>query len=73
LRHLARRPWRAAITELGVAPERIDTVIDMAAVERFGVKFVGSQEAANTGVPGQPIALIAADELVVPRSPKPLR
>ncbi|MBX7455127.1 NADP-dependent oxidoreductase [Mycolicibacterium sp. 3033] len=33
-----------AVTELGVAPGRVDTIIDFAAVERFGVLSVGGAE-----------------------------
>ena len=36
--------------ELGVQPQRIDTIIDFAAVEKFGVKAAGSAEAANAEV-----------------------
>jgi hypothetical protein len=35
-----------AVTELGIAPQRLDTVIDFPALERFGVMFVGNQDAA---------------------------
>jgi NADPH:quinone reductase-like Zn-dependent oxidoreductase len=55
-----------AVTELGVAPERIDTIIDIPAVERFGVKFVGSGDAATAGVLGELAAHVAAGELDVP-------
>jgi NADPH:quinone reductase-like Zn-dependent oxidoreductase len=55
-----------AVTELDVAPERVDTIIDFAAVERFGVKFVGNADAANAGVLAELAGLIAAGELEVP-------
>jgi NADPH:quinone reductase-like Zn-dependent oxidoreductase len=55
-----------AATDLAIAPERIDTIIDMPAVERFGVKFVGSDEAADTSVLAELAALVAAGELEVP-------
>ena len=58
-----------AITELGIAPERIDTIIDFPALERFGalgVKFVGNQDAADAAVLADLAALIAAGELEVP-------
>ena len=55
-----------AITELGVAPERIDTIIDFPALERFGVKFVGNQDGADTAVLAELAALIAAGQLEVP-------
>jgi NADPH:quinone reductase-like Zn-dependent oxidoreductase len=58
-----------AITELGIAPERIDTIIDFPALERFGrfgVKFVGNEDAANAAVPVELAAMIAAGQLEVP-------
>ena len=55
-----------AVTELGVAPDRIDTIIDLPALERFGVKFVGNVDEADAGVLAELAALIAAGELEVP-------
>ncbi|HYB35113.1 MAG TPA: NADP-dependent oxidoreductase [Mycobacterium sp.] len=55
-----------AITELGIAPQRIDTIIDFPALERFGVKFVGNQDAADAAVLAELAALIAAGQLEVP-------
>jgi NADPH:quinone reductase-like Zn-dependent oxidoreductase len=55
-----------AITELGIAPDRIDTIIDFPALERFGVKFVGNQDGADAAVLGELAALIAAGQLEVP-------
>jgi len=55
-----------AVTELGIAPQRIDTLIDFPALERFGVMFVGNQDAADAGVLAELAALIAAGELEVP-------
>jgi NADPH:quinone reductase-like Zn-dependent oxidoreductase len=55
-----------AVTELGVAPDRIDTIIDLPALERFGVKFVGNVDAAHAGVLAELAVLIAAGELEVP-------
>ncbi|MGO9692640.1 MAG: zinc-binding dehydrogenase, partial [Mycobacterium sp.] len=55
-----------AVTELGIAPQRIDTVIDFPALERFGVMFVGNQDAADAAVLAELAALIAADQLEVP-------
>lgn len=39
-----------AVNELGVARERVDTVIDFAAIEQFGVLGVGSAEATTAAV-----------------------
>ena len=52
--------------KLGVAPNRIDTVIDFAAAEKYGVKTDGSQAAANAEVLGQLAGLIAAGRLEIP-------
>ena len=55
-----------AVTELGIAPDRIDTIIDFPALERFGVKFVGNQDGADAAVLAELAALIAAGQLEVP-------
>ena len=55
-----------AITELGIAPDRIDTIIDFPALERFGVKFVGNQDGADAAVLAELAALLAAGQLEVP-------
>jgi NADPH:quinone reductase-like Zn-dependent oxidoreductase len=52
--------------KLGVAPNRINTIIDFAAVEKYHVKADGSQAAANAEVLGQLAALIAAGRLEIP-------
>jgi NADPH:quinone reductase-like Zn-dependent oxidoreductase len=52
--------------KLGVPPNRINTVIDFAAAEKYGVKADGSQEAANTEVLGQLARWIAAGQLEIP-------
>lgn len=55
-----------AVTDLGVAPERIDTIIDFLAAERFGVKSEGSMDAADARVLAELADLIAAGDLEVP-------
>jgi NADPH:quinone reductase-like Zn-dependent oxidoreductase len=55
-----------AIEELGVAPERIDTIIDWAAVERYGVKVEGSAAGASAEVLAELAGLIDRGELEVP-------
>jgi NADPH:quinone reductase-like Zn-dependent oxidoreductase len=55
-----------AVKELGVAPERVDTIIDFGAVEQFGVKAEGSALATEASVLAELAALIAAGELEVP-------
>ena len=52
--------------ELGVAPDRINTIIDFAAAEQYGVKTEGSQTALNAAVLAELARLIAAGELEVP-------
>jgi NADPH:quinone reductase-like Zn-dependent oxidoreductase len=52
--------------QLGVAANRIDTIIDFAAAAKYGVKTEGSYEAANAEVLGQLSRLIAAGRLEIP-------
>jgi NADPH:quinone reductase-like Zn-dependent oxidoreductase len=52
--------------ELGVAPERIDTVVDFGAVEKHGVKAEGNAVGASAEVLAELAGLIAAGELEVP-------
>ncbi|TRW79652.1 NADP-dependent oxidoreductase [Mycolicibacterium sp. 018/SC-01/001] len=55
-----------AVEELGVAPQRVDTIIDFAAVEQFGVQSVGSAEAPGTTALAELADLIARGELDLP-------
>lgn len=55
-----------AVDELGVARERVDTVIDFAAIEQYGVLGVGSAEATTAAVVAELAGLVAAGELEVP-------
>jgi NADPH:quinone reductase-like Zn-dependent oxidoreductase len=52
--------------ELGVRPERIDTIVDIAAVQRHGVKFEGHAVAANADVLGEVARLAGAGRLEIP-------
>lgn len=52
--------------ELGVAPHRINTIIDFAAAHQYGVKAEGSQAALNAAVLAELAGLIAAGDLEVP-------
>ena len=52
--------------ELGLAPDRINTVIDFAAAKQYSVKSEGSQAALNASVLAELAGLIGADELEVP-------
>jgi NADPH:quinone reductase-like Zn-dependent oxidoreductase len=52
--------------ELGVAPGRIDTIIDFAAAAKHGVKTEGSSAAANATVLAELAGLIDAGRLEIP-------
>ncbi|GAA1284540.1 NADP-dependent oxidoreductase [Pseudonocardia aurantiaca] len=51
---------------LGVAPDRINTIIDFSAAVRTGVKAEGTTESASAEVLGELAKLVAAGELDVP-------
>ena len=55
-----------AVEQLGVQPPRVNTIIDFAAVETFGVKSVGSADAANTLVLTEIVELIERGQLELP-------
>ena len=52
--------------DLGVAPERIDTIADFAAVQKYGVKAEGSAAGASAAVLAELAELIADGELEIP-------
>jgi NADPH:quinone reductase-like Zn-dependent oxidoreductase len=52
--------------KLGVAKNRIDTIIDFAAAAKYGVKTEGNHEAANAEVLAQLAGLLAAGRLEIP-------
>jgi NADPH:quinone reductase-like Zn-dependent oxidoreductase len=52
--------------DLGVAPERIDTIVDFSAPKRFGVKDEGSASAMNATVLAELAGLVDAGKLEVP-------
>lgn len=52
--------------KLGIASNRIDTIIDFAAAEKHGVKTEGSMDAASADVLGRLAALMAAGQLEIP-------
>lgn len=52
--------------ELGVAPDRINTIADFAAVEEHGVKSEGSAAGASAATLAELAGLVAAGELEVP-------
>src|SRR3984885_11576801 len=52
--------------KLGVAPNRIDTIIDFAAAAKYGVKTEGNHEAATADVLAELAQLLAAGRLEIP-------
>ena len=52
--------------ELGVAPDRIDTIADFAAIEQYGVKGDGNAAGASAATLAELAGLIAAGELEIP-------
>ncbi|MEV0673782.1 NADP-dependent oxidoreductase [Mycobacterium sp. NPDC050441] len=57
---------KLAVEELGVAPERVDTIIDFGAIEEFGVQSAGNAEGADIAVIAELADLAANGELDVP-------
>jgi NADPH:quinone reductase-like Zn-dependent oxidoreductase len=55
-----------AVTELGIDPQRVDTIIDFAAIDRFGVKGEGNADASDAKVLAELAGLVAEGELEVP-------
>jgi NADPH:quinone reductase len=51
---------------LGIARDRIDTIVDFPAIERFGVKGEGGAAAASAATLAELAEAVAAGELVVP-------
>jgi NADPH:quinone reductase-like Zn-dependent oxidoreductase len=52
--------------ELGVAPERVDTIANFEAVQRYGVKGEGNAAGASASVLAELAGLIASGQLEVP-------
>jgi NADPH:quinone reductase-like Zn-dependent oxidoreductase len=55
-----------AVEDLNVPREKIDTIADFAAVERFGVLSAGGADAASVAVVAELADLVARGELEVP-------
>jgi len=51
---------------LGVAKDRIDTIVDFPAIQKYGVKFDGGAAAASAATLAELAKLVAAGDLVVP-------
>jgi NADPH:quinone reductase-like Zn-dependent oxidoreductase len=52
--------------QLGVSPDRINTIIDFGAAKKYGVKTAGNQEGAKAEVLAELAGLIAAGKLEIP-------
>jgi NADPH:quinone reductase-like Zn-dependent oxidoreductase len=59
-------PYIELALELGVAPERIDTIINFADAKKYRTKTAGSQDAASAGVLGELAGLVDRGVLDVP-------
>jgi NADPH:quinone reductase-like Zn-dependent oxidoreductase len=57
---------KLAIEELGVAPDRVDTIIDWGAAEQYGAKTEGSAAGASAEVLAELAGMIDRGELEVP-------
>lgn len=55
-----------AVDELGVAPDRVNTIIDFAAAQQFKVRTSGNADAANATVLAELATLVADGRLDVP-------
>jgi NADPH:quinone reductase-like Zn-dependent oxidoreductase len=63
---LVGRGYVELALELGVAKDRIDTIVDFPATQRYGVKFEGGAAAASAATLAELAEAIAAGDLVVP-------
>jgi NADPH:quinone reductase-like Zn-dependent oxidoreductase len=52
--------------ELGVSPDRIDTIIDFAAAREYGAKAEGSNAARNASVLAELATLVASGDVQIP-------
>ncbi len=57
---------KLAVEELGLDPERIDTIADFAGISEYGVKGDGNAVGASAAVLAELAGLIAAGELEIP-------
>jgi NADPH:quinone reductase-like Zn-dependent oxidoreductase len=55
-----------AVEDLEISPDRVDTIADFDAVERFGVQSAGGADAATATVVAELAGLVARGELEVP-------
>jgi NADPH:quinone reductase-like Zn-dependent oxidoreductase len=55
-----------ALNELGVAPERVDTIIRFDAASKYGIKAEGNEAGASVATLTELLNLIAVGDLAVP-------
>jgi NADPH:quinone reductase-like Zn-dependent oxidoreductase len=55
-----------AIEELGVAPERVNTIVDFEAVQRYGVQARGTHSIATAELLAEIVGLVADGTLEIP-------
>jgi NADPH:quinone reductase-like Zn-dependent oxidoreductase len=63
---LVGRGYVELALELGVAPDRIDTIVDFPATQRYGVKFEGGAAAASAATLAELANAVAIGDLIVP-------
>ncbi len=63
---LVGRGYVELALELGIARDRIDTIVDFPAIQKYGVKSEGGAEAASAATLAELAEAIAAGDLVVP-------
>jgi NADPH:quinone reductase-like Zn-dependent oxidoreductase len=52
--------------DLGVKPERVDTIIAFEAAQKYGVKMEGSSDASSASVLAEMVDLVASGRIIVP-------
>jgi NADPH:quinone reductase-like Zn-dependent oxidoreductase len=63
---LVGRGYVEVALELGIATDRIDTIVDFPATQKYGVKFEGGAAAAGAATLAELAEAVAAGDLVVP-------
>jgi NADPH:quinone reductase-like Zn-dependent oxidoreductase len=63
---LVGRGYVELALELGIATDRIDTIVDFPASQKYGVKFEGGAAAASAATLAELANAVAAGDLIVP-------
>jgi NADPH:quinone reductase-like Zn-dependent oxidoreductase len=63
---LVGRGYVELALELGVAPDRIDTIVDFPATQKYGVKFEGGAAAASAATLAELANAVTTGDLIVP-------